>query len=513
MRGSSPPPWPRAPTFTSVLHRAAPSPPSTPPATLKAKSPRRSATDVSTGSGTNSSSTTATPTSDAEPWLEPRSPREEAIALKLVRTQQALQKAKADLRRRDQAEKEQHVPGAAVGEPPGKQDWSLALRYRLTAELRAELATVEGKWEADRQKYASELDKLREALSQATREKEATVARLMQEVLELQRLYSEAVAQRETTQDALQSEVTTAERSSDDRVGALERELEAARFALADQAAEHKRETLRLQAALNGVCEDLEQERKGRGHMEALLQGEIRKLRADVERLTSDLGHSQAMHAHDVAQLRGAKAAAEAQLEAETGSLKRQVAAMRADKERIHTELTERLHRSEEKRDASEAELLARLEHVERKHRAEAAALRVRISELRQVQKIALEHSTGKMRQVLLLETMKQPGKRDSDYWRGDDPTPRSPPTRPPHWAIVDSAAASAAATPSPPPSQFRPPATRSPAGKSTPSPAAVQERDHDSPRSVLRLSAPPPPVILSERAADGVHFVPPPGL
>ena len=123
-----------------------------------------------------------------------RSAREKALHSKVAKAQKQLHRTREELRRRS-ADKD------------AKPDWTLALRFRLTAELRAELEAIETGWRADRQRHMGEVEGLQRTLSQLRAEKEASVTRLVKDLVELQRLHAHEASRGQITWDLLKAEV------------------------------------------------------------------------------------------------------------------------------------------------------------------------------------------------------------------------------------------------------------------------------------------------------------------
>ena len=278
-----PQPW------TPVTHRQAPAPPTHRTAPNR-PSPRE-----------KSQSLPVTPRTDQ--WTEPKSAHEQQLQLKLLRTQQALQRARTELLNRSEGQRNKDARGSKQQD----KDWTLALRFRLTSELRAELDRMTEGWEADRTEKGRQILKLEIALSTLKKEKEVMTSRLMQEVLELQRLFARTKAEREMMHEVLRPEIKKAEQAHEAHVAQLQLEITKLEGLRASDTQKLKADVGRLNAALTGVCEDLEEERERKKAMQATMGMEIDRLRADVEKLTTELGASQQLHAQDVAELRSEK--------------------------------------------------------------------------------------------------------------------------------------------------------------------------------------------------------------
>ena len=57
------------------------------------------------------------------PWVEPRSPREHELQLRLLRTQKELQRTRTELARRVETQRDRHAK-----EEEGKPDWCVRRR-------------------------------------------------------------------------------------------------------------------------------------------------------------------------------------------------------------------------------------------------------------------------------------------------------------------------------------------------------------------------------------------------
>ena len=130
----------------SPAHRPAPGPPSTSKSTRSSMSPRA----PRTGAHISASSFAEPRALTSDEWVEPRSPREQDLQVRLLRTQKELHRARSELARRTEAHAERQKKDSTGKAEEGKPDWTLALRYRLTAELRAEMNRLETGWAADR---------------------------------------------------------------------------------------------------------------------------------------------------------------------------------------------------------------------------------------------------------------------------------------------------------------------------------------------------------------------------
>ena len=219
--------------------------------------------------------------------------------MKLVKAQQSLHRARAELLHRSNGERERKAL-----EKLRDKDWTLALRFRLTAELRAEIDSMSAAWEADRNAAKAKQADLEKLLERLKRDKELTCSRLMQEITELQRLYARTGAEREMMIEVLRPEIRAAELDHVRHQDELEREIARLEGLRISETQKLKAEVGRLNAALTGVCEDLAEERQRKKALQASMGMEIERLRADGERLTSELAQSQMLHAKDVAELR-----------------------------------------------------------------------------------------------------------------------------------------------------------------------------------------------------------------
>ena len=122
---------------------------------------------------------------DEYEWVEPRTHRERLLQLKLSRTMQALHRCRDELRRRAGVVFEHEAVDKS-----DKPDWSLALRFRLTSELRAALEQSESGWRADRKRHLEEVARLEAELKRERDDKHAATTRLTKELVSLQRMYA-----------------------------------------------------------------------------------------------------------------------------------------------------------------------------------------------------------------------------------------------------------------------------------------------------------------------------------
>ena len=296
------------------FHRPAPTPPS--PRSVAncdaqpSKSPRRPAVNTH-------ESPRILPAEEAT-WLEPKTARERELTIKLIKTQKELHRVRRELTQRTELAEEQRRKT-----DDGKPDWTLALRYRLTAELRAELTRLEDGWAGDKKAAAAQIHTLQTQLEQAKTEREQMVTRLLKEVLELQRLYARSNAHGEMCVALLAPEVRAAERERRDHVGVLEQRLAENSALRATEVAKLKAEVGRLTAAVAGVSEDLEEERHRKKQQHATLSMEVQRLQAELDRVVTDLGLSQHKHAVDVAELRKARSTLEVEVRVPVAAVRR----------------------------------------------------------------------------------------------------------------------------------------------------------------------------------------------
>jgi hypothetical protein len=375
-------------------------------------------------------------------WDEPQSAREQALSLKLVKTQQSLHRARAELLHRSNGERERKAL-----EKLKDKDWTLALRFRLTAELRAELDSMSEAWESDRSAAKAKQADLEQQLEKLKRDKDLMTSRLMQEVIELQRLYARTGAEREMMVEVLRPEVRNAELDHQRHQDALELEVARLESLRISEAQKQKAEIGRLNAALTGVCEDLHEERQRKKALQASTGMEIDRLRSEMERLTSELAQSQMLHAKDVAELRAERNNLSMELQETTEALTRRVSEVTAAKEKQGKELSDALMYLKAKKDQGEARLVNDLKGAEERRRAETSALNAKVKQLRGLQQQALDTvlKGGKARQAAFIESLKTPGKKDSPYWRGD------PLLAPASAAALANDDAAILATPTPP--------------------------------------------------------------
>ena len=113
---------------------------------------------------------------------------------------------------------------ARLGE--AKPDWSLALRWRLTSELRGELDACERGWRADRQRHLEEVVRLERALAKEQQEKEAAVTRLTKDIITMQRNYVSESVQGKTIWAILKPEIRHSERAHEWHADVLQREID-----------------------------------------------------------------------------------------------------------------------------------------------------------------------------------------------------------------------------------------------------------------------------------------------
>ena len=302
------------------------------------------------------------------------------------------------------------------------KDWTLALRFRLTAELRAEIDSMSAAWEADRNAAKAKQADLEKLLERLKRDKELTCSRLMQEITELQRLYARTGAEREMMIEVLRPEIRAAELDHVRHQDELEREIARLEGLRISETQKLKAEVGRLNAALTGVCEDLAEERQRKKALQASMGMEIERLRADGERLTSELAQSQMLHAKDVAELRADRNNLAVELQHTKESLTREIGEERDAKDKQAKELSEALLYLKAKKEQNEARLTSELKATEDRRKAEVQALNGKVKHLRTLQQQALDTVVkgGKARQAAFMESLKTPGKKDSPYWRGD---------------------------------------------------------------------------------------------
>ena len=336
----------------------------------------------------------------SDEWVEPRSPREQDLQVRLLRTQKELHRARSELARRTEAHAERQKKDSTGKAEEGKPDWTLALRYRLTAELRAEMNRLETGWAADKRSYTKTLTELQSKFERTKTEKEAMISRLLKEVLELQRLYARANAQREMFHVIDSTEIRNAERERETHVEMLTEQLERFKSGSASEHAKLVGEVGRLSAALAGVSEDLEAEREKKRQQKATMSMEIEKLRADVANLTEELAQSQSLHQQDTAELRREKSSLEVELASHRSDMTKQYAVLASEKEREVRELSTALKLLKVQKDKTEAALKADIEHKELQRKAETSALTARVKHMRELQQHALAHVKGEARKM-----------------------------------------------------------------------------------------------------------------
>lgn len=334
-----------------------------------------------------------------------------------MKAQQSLHRARAELLHRSNGERERKAL-----EKLRDKDWTLALRFRLTAELRAEIDSMSAAWEADRNAAKAKQADLEKLLERLKRDKELTCSRLMQEITELQRLYARTGAEREMMIEVLRPEIRAAELDHVRHQDELEREIARLEGLRISETQKLKAEVGRLNAALTGVCEDLAEERQRKKALQASMGMEIERLRADGERLTSELAQSQMLHAKDVAELRADRNNLAVELQHTKESLTREIGEERDAKDKQAKELSEALLYLKAKKEQNEARLTSELKATEDRRKAEVQALNGKVKHLRTLQQQALDTVVkgGKARQAAFMESLKTPGKKDSPYWRGD---------------------------------------------------------------------------------------------
>ena len=176
-------------------------------------------------------------------WIEPRTARERELQFKLRAALQALHLCRDELKRRAAVALPSDLAAmpadasatggkgapinayaARLGE--AKPDWSLALRWRLTSELRGELDACERGWRADRQRHLEEVVRLESALAKEQQEKEAAVTRLTKDIITMQRNYVSESVQGKTIWAILKPEIRHSERAHEWHADVLQREID-----------------------------------------------------------------------------------------------------------------------------------------------------------------------------------------------------------------------------------------------------------------------------------------------
>ena len=398
---------------------------------------------------------------EEEPWVEPRTQRERELHLKLNRTLQALHRCRDELRSRAAvalpSDAAAGVPTEAAsasprgGEP--KPDWSLALRFRLTSELRAELEQMETGWRADRQRHLDEVARLERALSKERTDKEQAVTQLTKDLIVLQRMYASESVQGRAMWAVLTPEIRHAERAHEWHTDQLKSQNDELRLILAQQTTALQEELARQKAALATALEDLADERARTQQMQATHARETERLQATLDGRMRDLEDSRQQHRTDVNELRRQVRRGEDELEQVRRTLTTELAGTRQNAERTERELRSEIEHLHAQQREQQAVAKAALVASEQRRLAEGRTLSARVSHLRQLQQEALEFiPSGPGRQMLYMESLKAT-KPDSPYTRGMDPPGAkgaaagpAAPSAPPKAA---AAAAGATSTPS----------------------------------------------------------------
>lgn len=330
-----------------------------------------------------------------------RTERELQLERKRLRSQQALSRTREEVRLRYQQSKAAEDAAAAAEKP----DWSLALRFRLTAELRAELEQMEASWRSDRLRHMDEVATLERALADVRFDKEEAVTRLRREQLDLQRTYAVDSAQGKAIWGILKPELRHAEKLHEAHVEVLRRELEEERAVRERQTMALHSDLDRHKAALAQALDDLADERARREGQHKTSSAEIERLQSDIRRVSKELNESREAHRNDVSVLRTEARTVGVELETTRRQLVEENHALSASKELCVDTLTAEVARLSEARSQQAAEAEARLAEAECRRRAETASLAARVTHLRQAQQEALEHiPKGKGRQLLYLE-------------------------------------------------------------------------------------------------------------
>ena len=186
-------------------------------------------------------------------------------------------------------------------------------------------------------------------------------------------------------------------------------------------------EATRLQAALTGVCEDLEDTRKWKQQQHSTMTLEIARLRGEVDRLSAELAHSQQAHARDVASLRAQKTDVEVSATSACERLEAELDTERSARAKEVYELSDALRLLKGQKDRAEEAMHSELEQLDLRRRAEVGQLNARVQHMRELQKQALALSSGKGRQVLFMADLQATGKPESPYTRGDVPSTAMP--------------------------------------------------------------------------------------
>ena len=225
-------------------------------------------------------------------WIEPRTARERELQFKLRAALQALHLCRDELKRRAAVALPSDLAAmpadasatggkgapinayaARLGE--AKPDWSLALRWRLTSELRGELDACERGWRADRQRHLEEVVRLERALAKEQQEKEAAVTRLTKDIITMQRNYASESVQGKTIWAILKPEIRHAERAHEWHADVLQREIDRLNSERSEATGTLQIEVVHLRDALCQMKEDLADEKARKQLMRDQLTTEV----------------------------------------------------------------------------------------------------------------------------------------------------------------------------------------------------------------------------------------------
>ena len=349
---------------------------------------------------------------ETQPCVNPRTDREKQLSAKLERQQQALHRAKDELKRRSAA--------AESARQQEKPDWSLALRFRLTSELRAEIDQMEYGWRADRKRYMSEIEALTKQLATTRQEKEAAVTKLMKEVVAVKRLYAVESVQGKAIWSVLKPEIRQAEKERQFHADALQAEVDRVQAMRSQETAALQSEVSRLREALTSALEDVQDERTHKHQQHVTLTTEISRLQGNVDKLTDELETSRQAHQRDTLDARREVRQVREELASTREKLTRQCDLLAAAKEHAECELTAEVARVTTQKVQAEAEMRQALHEAEQRRQADVAVLNSRVAQLRQLQQEALSFiPSGPGRQMLFLESLKSTSKPSSMSRRG----------------------------------------------------------------------------------------------
>ena len=372
-------------------------------------------------------------------WIEPRTARERELQFKLRAALQALHLCRDELKRRAAVALPSDLAAmpadasatggtgapinayaARLGE--AKPDWSLALRWRLTSELRGELDACERGWRADRQRHLEEVVRLERALAKEQQEKEAAVTRLTKDIITMQRNYASESVQGKTIWAILKPEIRHAERAHEWHADVLQREIDRLNTERSEATGTLQIEVVHLRDALCHMQEDLADEKARKQLMRDQLTTEVERLQVVLSETRRELEDATATASASRVELRRQLREAAEEADRTRLRLEKDVEEQTSLKVHIQTTLSgevERL-RVEKEKQAKAAKMALMQSEVRRV--AETATLQARVTHLRELQQEALQWlPASETRSKLYMSSMKV-DKPDSPYIRGDTP-------------------------------------------------------------------------------------------